>query len=163
MRKTKATGTVEFNPAKHYLGSLCKRGHAHPEHRHYSIRRKSGGACVICDRLHAHDWAIDHPESRQTITKRYKDRHPDAHKLAYEKQKEKDPEELKRKKQLYYQKNKERIAAQQAKYRAENPDKVSQARHKWYVKANKKQNPDQWLKDCRHEGGEAIAPAMSCG
>lgn len=91
---------IEFNPEKHYLGTLCRNEHDF-KCSGMSLRYKTGSCCE-CAILNSEKWQRNNKKKKAECVKRYRT---------------KNKEKISEQGREYYKNNKEKIDRRRAEYR----------------------------------------------
>lgn len=104
------SNVAEFDAAKFYLGSLCKRSHDWNS-TGKSLRYKPSriGTCVECHKIIGKAYALNHPEKCRKARRKYE---------------ELNPEKVAESRRKYRLNNPEKIKANSQKFALLNPEKV---------------------------------------
>lgn len=68
--------SISFDPSKHRLGRLCKRGHAHDD-TGKTVRYQANGSCVACSQLSSAKYHEDHKDEIHARAKAWRGQNED--------------------------------------------------------------------------------------
>jgi hypothetical protein len=137
---------MKFNPNKHYLGTLCKRGHEW-EASGQSLRYTKKNYCVICACEHSVKWQEENPEkckqTKRKATLKWRQKNPKKYKKSKQKSDKKyrikNLEHIKKNDRKYYLKNKDKIKKYTATWQKNNPKKRKKYNQTYYKKEGVKE------------------------
>lgn len=122
-----------FDPAKHVLGTLCKRGHDYRGTRQ-SLRRINGGDCAECATARVAVWRANHPEENRAWAVAYRAANRDKQRAQHAAWEAANPDKVRAYGAAHYAKNREKKLARDAAWRARYRDLDRARRSAQYAK-----------------------------
>jgi hypothetical protein len=136
---------MKFNPEKHYLGTLCKRGHEW-EKSGQSLRYIRSTDCIMCGNEYMKIWNKKNSDKRKKINQRYNKNNIKKNRETQKKWRQNNPHKIKEYTKRRYKKWLKEIKKTARKNYNDNPVKFRERQKEYYYKniEASKQSSTNW-------------------